>query len=173
MRVWPSPSTSPTSLAPAAGRSELRSLFDADPLSVDSIDDTDADRLLDLARRSAEVVELLARAGDDDAVDTAAELVNRLLGDFPAQLHLERELEGWRLHHHRVDAPLVAAWSAGVAGAFARVIGERRESRVGACAAADCGRYFYDLSKNRSRRYCSLACQNRTKAAAYRSRKAG
>ncbi|MEM7276089.1 MAG: CGNR zinc finger domain-containing protein, partial [Actinomycetota bacterium] len=28
-------------------------------------------------------------------------------------------------------------------------------------------------SKNRSRRYCSLACQNRAKAAAYRARKAG
>jgi len=54
-----------------------------------------------------------------------------------------------------------------------RVIGDGQDSRDGSCAATDCATYFYDLSKNQSRRYCSLACQNRIKAAAYRSRQPG
>ncbi len=153
------------------GTSELRSIFAADPISVKSIDDAEAEQLLGLAKRSAEVAWLLAGDSGED-VDRAAELVNSLLEHFPAQLHLTKEPEGWILHRHRRDPPIVPAWSAVVAGAFARVIGEARWTRVGACSAADCRRFFYDLSKNRSRRYCSLACQNRSKAAAYRSRQA-
>ncbi|MEM9650640.1 MAG: CGNR zinc finger domain-containing protein [Actinomycetota bacterium] len=164
------------------GVAELRLLFASEPISVGSIDDSQAEQLLDLAHRSADIAGLLAGppdrdgngAGDQDQdLDRAAELVNGLLERFPAVLHLTREPEGWTLHHHRRDAPLVPAWSGVVAGAFARVIGDGRQSRVGSCSAADCGRYFYDLSKNNSRRYCSLACQNRAKAAAYRSRQAG
>lgn len=154
------------------GRDELRGLFAAEPVSVTPIDNSQADQLLDLAHRSVEVAGLLA-GGRETEIDRAAELVNRLLDEFPAQLHLTKQSQGWTLHRHRPDAPLVSAWSAVVAGAFARVIGDGRTSRVGACPAADCGRFFYDLSKNSSRRYCSLACQNRTKAAAYRSRKSG
>jgi predicted RNA-binding Zn ribbon-like protein len=152
------------------GKPELRAVFASDPASVASIDDSEAEQLLELARQSAEVAGLLA-SDEDRNIDHAAEVVNHLLEQFPAQLHLTKQEQGWTLHRHRRDAPLVPAWSAVVAGAFARVIGDGRESRVGSCPASDCGRYFYDLSKNNSRRYCSLACQNRTKAAAYRSRK--
>ncbi len=154
------------------GASELRSIFAADPLSVEWIDDTQAEQLLGLAQRSAEIATLLA-GNRGEGVDRAAGLVNVLLEEFPAQLHLTKEPEGWTLHRHRRDAPLVPAWSAVVAGAFARVIGDARWTRVGACSGGECGRLFYDLSKNRSRRYCSLACQNRSKAAAYRLRRAG
>lgn len=156
----------------SGGKVELRAVFASDPISVGSIDDTEAEQLLELARQSAEVAGLLAGAGETD-LDRAAEIVNHLLERFPAQLHLTKQADGWTLHRHRQDAPLVPAWSAVVAGAFARVIGDGRASRVGSCPASDCGRHFYDLSKNSSRRYCSLACQNRTKAAAYRSRNAG
>ena len=154
------------------GKPGLRAVFAAEPVSVESITDADAELLVELARRSAEIVDLLVSGAGQD-IDHAAELVNRLLEQFPAQLHLTKRDGGWLLHRHRPDAPLVSAWNAVVAAAFARVIGDGRESRIGKCVAADCGGYFYDLSKNRSRRFCSLACQNRVKAAAYRSRKSG
>jgi len=154
------------------GKTELCAVFAADPVSVGSIADAEAEQLLGLARQSADVVELLA-GHVEGAIDAAAELVNQLLERFPAQLHLTKREAGWMLHRHQPDAALVPAWSAVVAGAFARVIGDGQDSRVGSCAATDCATYFYDLSKNQSRRYCSLACQNRIKAAAYRSRQPG
>ncbi len=148
---------------------ELRSIFAADPIAVESIADAEAEQLMELAHRSAEIVELLADPTDAD-IDTAADAVNDLLERFPAQLHLTKCDQGWMLHRHRVDAPLAQAWSAVVAAAFARIIGDRDQSRVGACASPGCGEYFFDFSKNRSRRYCSLQCQNRVKSATYRSR---
>ncbi|MPZ28052.1 MAG: hypothetical protein GEV12_16990 [Micromonosporaceae bacterium] len=44
--------------------------------------------------------------------------------------------------------------------------------RLGTCGADDCDRVFLDGSKNGSRRFCSITCQNRVKAAAFRRRRA-
>jgi predicted RNA-binding Zn ribbon-like protein len=51
------------------------------------------------------------------------------------------------------------------------MIGAGYGDRFGTCEGTGCGRVFLDVSKNGSRRFCSLACQNRVKAAAYRSRR--
>ncbi|MEM7275120.1 MAG: hypothetical protein AAF547_18710, partial [Actinomycetota bacterium] len=130
------------------GASELRSMFAAAPISVDSLSDGQAEQLLDLAGQLLRIVRLLADDGSD-GVDRAAPLVNQLLERNPAQLHLTAGPDGWTLHHHRSDAPLVSAWSAVVAAALARVIGDRRTPRVGSCPASNCGRFYYDQSKNR------------------------
>ena len=45
-------------------------------------------------------------------------------------------------------------------------------SRLGICADDDCGGIVLDLSRNRSRRFCSTACGNRNAVAAYRARQA-
>ena len=45
-------------------------------------------------------------------------------------------------------------------------------SRLGVCADATCDGIVLDLSRNRSRRYCSAACGNRLAVAAYRARRA-
>ena len=37
--------------------------------------------------------------------------------------------------------------------------------------ATDCGDVLVDLTKNRSRRFCSLTCSNRTNVAAFRARR--
>ncbi|MFW6088609.1 MAG: CGNR zinc finger domain-containing protein [Gemmatimonadota bacterium] len=43
--------------------------------------------------------------------------------------------------------------------------------RVKVCAADDCGWFFVDVSRNRSRRWCDMAgCGNRDKARRYRAR---
>ena len=46
-------------------------------------------------------------------------------------------------------------------------------SRFSVCADADCEGVVLDLSRNRSRKFCSVACGNRNAVAAYRSRRRG
>jgi predicted RNA-binding Zn ribbon-like protein len=43
-------------------------------------------------------------------------------------------------------------------------------SRLSVCADERCNGLVLDLSRNRSRRYCSTACANRNAVAAYRAR---
>jgi predicted RNA-binding Zn ribbon-like protein len=43
--------------------------------------------------------------------------------------------------------------------------------RLAVCAADDCAGLVLDLSRNRSRRFCSTACGNRRAVAAYRARR--
>jgi predicted RNA-binding Zn ribbon-like protein len=66
----------------------------------------------------------------------------------------------------------------GVDGAIGRVLTAAHAGmeggtwrRLKSCANATCGWAFYDRSRNRSSRWCSMAvCGNRTKTRAYRSR---
>jgi predicted RNA-binding Zn ribbon-like protein len=58
-----------------------------------------------------------------------------------------------------------------VAMAFADLIRFGELARLRYCAAGDCDDVMIDLSKNRSRRFCSLTCANRVNVAAYRSRR--
>jgi predicted RNA-binding Zn ribbon-like protein len=44
-------------------------------------------------------------------------------------------------------------------------------SRLGVCADDDCEGIVLDLSRNRSRRFCSTTCGNRAAVAAYRARR--
>jgi predicted RNA-binding Zn ribbon-like protein len=56
--------------------------------------------------------------------------------------------------------------------AFTDVIRSGQLERLRLCAADDCDSVHVDLSKNRSRRFCSPSCANRTNVAAYRTRQA-
>jgi predicted RNA-binding Zn ribbon-like protein len=68
----------------------------------------------------------------------------------------------------------------GVEGALGRLLAivaaamaDGTWERLKACRAEDCRWAFYDRARNRSRRWCSMAvCGNRTKARAYRRRRA-
>jgi predicted RNA-binding Zn ribbon-like protein len=74
------------------------------------------------------------------------------------------------LHYARDGAPL-AQWltTMAVSGLVLYVCRYGR-SRFRRCAAADCGRWLVDTSRNQSRRYCEHACASRTTVAAYRAR---
>jgi predicted RNA-binding Zn ribbon-like protein len=61
-------------------------------------------------------------------------------------------------------------WTAICAEGLARIVGLQAAHRLGVCSASRCDRVFVDTSKNATRRFCSPACQNRTKMAAFRSR---
>jgi len=59
-----------------------------------------------------------------------------------------------------------------LAAAAAELLASGDRERVGLCAAEGCGRWFYDVSRNGSRRWCSMArCGNRAKVAAHYRRR--
>jgi hypothetical protein len=157
--------------APVARGDALRAIeqvLAVDPASLAALGPPDVPGFVTLAGLLRAVFDALQR----DDVDDAAERLNELLADHPAQPHLAKEQGRWRLHHHPVDAALVPMWTSICAEALARMIGAGFAGRLGTCDDVECGRVFFDLSKNASRRFCSTTCQNRVKAAAFRRRQA-
>jgi predicted RNA-binding Zn ribbon-like protein len=109
-------------------------------------------------------------AGD---LDTAALTVNRMLTWSGARPELERhDGSRWHLHFHSADRTLVNGWAAGCATGLAVVLGGPLYDRLGVCTAPHCDRVYVDVSRNGARRFCSTACQNRVKTAAFRARQA-
>ena len=110
-----------------------------------------------------------AAAGD---LATAAGAVNALMAATGARPQLDPlPGGGWHVHFHGADDTLATGWIAGCATALALAMGSDLAGRLGVCAAERCQRVYVDLSRNSSKRFCSLACQNRTKAAAHRARR--
>ncbi len=107
-------------------------------------------------------------AGD---VDAAAGIVNTLLGRTGARPLLDKhDGEPWHLHFTSVDDSLVQGWAAGCATGLAIVLGTDDRGRLGVCTAPRCDRVYVDTSRNGTKRFCSTACQNRVKTAAFRAR---
>jgi predicted RNA-binding Zn ribbon-like protein len=76
----------------------------------------------------------------------------------------------WHIHAVAPDAPLERRVAVDVAMAMIGVIRADELSRLSVCADQRCDGLVLDLSRNRSRRYCSTACANRNAVAAYRLR---
>ena len=104
--------------------------------------------------------------------DTAAELVNRLLADARAMPRLVRHDDiDWHIHAVSADEPLVRRVLVETAMAMADVVRGNEMSRLAVCADDTCAGVVLDLTRNRSRRFCSTACANRVAVAAYRARR--
>jgi predicted RNA-binding Zn ribbon-like protein len=105
--------------------------------------------------------------------DDAAALVNEMLFQAKALPQLARH-DGydWHLHAIANDQPLADRITVETAMAMIDVIRADEFSRLGICADEDCEGLVLDLSRNRSRRFCSTACGNRNAVAAYRARQA-
>lgn len=105
--------------------------------------------------------------------DRAAAMVNRMLAEARALPQLVRhEPFDWHLHAMSPDASLAARVAVETAMAMVDVIRSDELSRLGVCADDACDGIVLDLSRNRSRRFCSTACGNRNSVAAYRARRA-
>lgn len=126
-----------------------------------------ADALTEVAGRLRGVFEAVTR-GD---VDAAALAVNGLLAETDARPHLDRhDGEPWHLHFHGAGGTLAGNYAAGCATGLAVVLGSELHDRLGVCTAPHCDRVYVDTSRNGTRRFCSTACQNRVKTAAFRAR---
>jgi predicted RNA-binding Zn ribbon-like protein len=104
--------------------------------------------------------------------DEAADLVNQMLVADRALPQLVRHGgHDWHIHAVGADAPLEARIAVETAMAMVDVIRADETSRLGVCASSTCDGLVLDLSRNRSRIFCSTACSNRAAVAAYRSRR--
>ncbi len=151
-----------------ADLSDLREILAVDPPSLAALEARHAKGFAALA---ADLRAIFDACHLDD-IDAAAAGLNDMLADHPARPHLAKDPDGtWRMHHHSADAELVPMWASICAEALARLIGEGGSHRIGTCERPGCGQVFIDVSKNGSRRFCSVTCQNRVKAAAFRRRR--
>lgn len=103
--------------------------------------------------------------------DRAVEIVNAMLAETEAVPRLVRHgSTDWHLHATPPDASYAVRIMVETAMAMSDVIRADEMSRFSVCADADCAAVVLDLSRNRSRRYCSTTCGNRNAVAAYRAR---
>ncbi|GAB2656505.1 CGNR zinc finger domain-containing protein [Gordonia jinhuaensis] len=131
----------------------------------------DRDRTeLEQVREIRPTLRALLLADRDDCVG----LVNDVLRRHRALPQLERHGDtDWHLHAIDADAPLADRIMVETAMSLVDVIRADELSRLTICDDDDCDAIVLDLSRNRSRRYCSTACTNRNAVAAYRRRQAG
>jgi predicted RNA-binding Zn ribbon-like protein len=124
---------------------------------------------LALAVELREALRAMLRVNHGEPLDPAAlEVVNRATTGIPLEVAFDDE-------GHPVLGPAsggcrgaLAALLAGVAQASAQGTWERLK----ACSSDSCQWAFYDRSKNRSGRWCSMqTCGNRTKTRTYRNRR--
>ncbi|WP_149083687.1 MULTISPECIES: CGNR zinc finger domain-containing protein [Microbacterium] len=105
--------------------------------------------------------------------DEMAAHVNAALAEVHLTPRLVRHDElDWHLHGLADDRPLAERVLVETAMALIDVIRTDEGSRLTVCADETCQAIALDLSRNRSKRYCSTSCANRNAVAAYRARRA-
>lgn len=103
--------------------------------------------------------------------DRAAALVNAMLAEANAVPQLVRHGDiDWHLHAVSSDEPLVRRVVVETAMAISDLVRSDEMIRLSVCADDTCGGIVLDLTRNRSRRFCSTTCANRNAVAAYRAR---
>lgn len=105
--------------------------------------------------------------------DDAVALVNSMLAQAGAAPRLVRHGDvDWHIHAVDDSAPLATRIAVETAMAMTDLIRADELHRLSTCADDICEGVVLDLSRNRSRRFCSTACGNRNAVAAYRARRA-
>ncbi len=115
---------------------------------------------------------LSALAGNTSIPETAIEPINEILAITEGHDELNWHDGAWRLGFRaREERPewLLAA----LARSAAEIIAEGKAAPLRHCGNPRCGLLFYDTSRTRRRRWCSMsACGNRSKVAAFARRQA-
>ena len=127
-------------------------------------------REVDEVKRVRERLRAVFEAPDEGA---AAAAINALLAASHTLPQLsDHDDEPWHLHFTLVDHPLPARVAGEAAMGLAVVIDQDGYDRLRVCEGDRCRDVFVDMSRNRSRRYCSPSvCGNRASVAAYRARR--
>jgi predicted RNA-binding Zn ribbon-like protein len=124
---------------------------------------------LAIAIELREALRAMLRVNHGEPLDPdALRVVNRAAAGLPLQVAFDGE-----------GHPVLGPGSAGCRGALAALLAGVAQAsaqgtweRLKACSSESCQWAFYDRSKNRSGRWCSMqTCGNRTKTRAYRSRR--
>ena len=134
--------------------------------------DVTARQATSLAAHALQMRKAFEAVARDDLAE-AARVLNALLRRTGARPQLDPlPAGGWHVHFHGTTDALATGWAAGCATGLALAIGSDLAGRLGICEAERCDRVYVDTSKNAKRRFCSTTCQNRTKTAAFRQRRA-
>ncbi|MET0974215.1 MAG: CGNR zinc finger domain-containing protein [Leifsonia sp.] len=161
--------------APSASASGADELADQDQLAALLVEHQYSGRF---DRDDTELAEV--RAARDDLrrvwtldTDAAVAEINTMLRAAHASPHLARhDALDWHLHATEPDAPLGERIRVEAALALVDVIRSGATDRLGVCEADDCDGLFIDLSRNGSKRFCTVRCGNRMNVNAYRERRA-
>lgn len=106
--------------------------------------------------------------------DAAVAEVNAVLAAARALPQLVRHDDlDWHLHATDPRAPLAERIGVEAALALVDVIRSGETGRLRRCAAGDCAGLLLDLSRNASKRFCSVRCGNRMNMIAFRERALG
>jgi len=152
---------------PLPGPAELIEALAKEISDHPRFEEAEIEELGGVARELRTVFEAIA-GGD---VDTAAEQVNTILRETRPMPHLSRhDGEPWHVHFHGEAGGIAADRGGPCATGLAVVLGSELYDRLGVCTAPHCDRVYVDSSRNGTRRFCSTACQNRVKTAAFRAR---
>lgn len=158
------PGASRSGLDELATTDELRTLLDAH--SYSGRFDRDTAELVSVVETRALLRGVWSLPRDEAVVE-----VNRMLREAGALPFLVRhEPFDWHLHATEPDAPLAERIRVEVALAIVDVIRSNETGRMRVCAAADCMGLLLDLSRNGSKRFCSVRCGNRMNQLAFRER---
>ena len=104
--------------------------------------------------------------------EAAVDVVNRMLRESQALPQLVRHgSSDWHLHGADADLPLAQRMQVEAALALVDVIRTDEMGRLRVCAATDCAGLLLDLSRNGSKRFCSVRCGNRMNTIAFRERR--
>jgi len=124
---------------------------------------------LDEVRRTRDLLRRVWTLDRDDAVVE----VNAMLASAKALPQLVRHDEfDWHMHATAPEAPLAERIRVEASLALIDVIRMNEMARLRVCEADDCTGLFLDLSRNGSKRFCSVRCGNRMNMIAFRERKA-
>lgn len=107
-----------------------------------------------------------------DHDETVSKRLNELLEGAPVRASLVADDGGgWRIGLAAGDGLDPVSWlTTEAALGLALALQSHGRDRLRSCAADPCREVFIDLSRNRSRRYCSDRCANRHNVAAFRQR---
>lgn len=100
----------------------------------------------------------------------AVEALNYVLRESNATPQLERTDGRWEYAFHSPSSDPIAELGMKAGLALLDFIRNVGWERLGLCSAPPCLGVYVDLSKNRSRKYCSTLCADRMNQAAYRRR---
>jgi predicted RNA-binding Zn ribbon-like protein len=105
--------------------------------------------------------------------DEAVPLVNDILASQRALPQVVRHGDmDWHIHATTDERPLAERLLVETAMAMIDVIRADEMKRFDHCAMDDCDGVVFDMSRNRSRKYCTMTCTNRAAQIAYRARQA-
>jgi len=143
---------------------ELRALPESDPGAAETLQ-LQAERLADGMRGA-----FAAMLKNQRVHKEWVEPINEILRVTEGHDELEWQSDRWRLGFLAKEDGL--EWLlAAIARSGAELIAEGAASRLRRCGNANCQLLFYDDSRTRRRRWCSMAhCGNRSKVAAFAKR---